>query len=215
MTVIPSNLFCIYNLIPVLISPCCFPQLFLHSVFGYRGIVLFPWHARLYDRDITPPISDRWPSISRLQQTLVFGFSRVTLKCLFSCSKREPPGAHGSKEVKGKTHTYYQVLIDTRDCPHIVSPYLLLSNDDFKFMNWLFLIDDAVFWRLLGGFSVSALPDRSGDIPGQPRWQQSPVRHPRYAATSWSIGVHHWRAFDSSFLLTRSGLCEPWRHPAV
>lgn len=28
---------------------------------------------------------------------------------------------HGSKEVKGKTHTYYQVLIDARDCPHIVS----------------------------------------------------------------------------------------------
>uniref|UniRef100_A0A3P9GXJ6 Polymerase delta-interacting protein 2 n=1 Tax=Oryzias latipes TaxID=8090 RepID=A0A3P9GXJ6_ORYLA len=67
-------------------------QLFLHSVFGYRGIVLFPWHARLYDRDVTPPISD---------------------------SKPEPPGTHGSKEVKGKTHTYYQVLIDTRDCPHI------------------------------------------------------------------------------------------------
>ncbi|KAG7275102.1 hypothetical protein CRUP_009462 [Coryphaenoides rupestris] len=69
-------------------------QLFLHSVFGYRGIVLFPWHARLYDRDVTPPVSD---------------------------SKPEPPGdgTHGSKEVKGKTHTYYQVLIDTRDCPHI------------------------------------------------------------------------------------------------
>ncbi|XP_070294105.1 polymerase delta-interacting protein 2 isoform X1 [Salvelinus sp. IW2-2015] len=67
-------------------------QLFLHSVFGYRGIVLFPWHARIYDRDVIPPMSD---------------------------SKPEPPGSHGSKEVKGKTHTYYQVLIDTRDCPHI------------------------------------------------------------------------------------------------
>ena len=43
-----------------------------------------------------------------------------------SSSKPEPPGgAHGSKEVKGKTHTYYQVLIDTRDCPHIVSPLRL------------------------------------------------------------------------------------------
>ncbi|XP_066552468.1 polymerase delta-interacting protein 2 isoform X2 [Amia ocellicauda] len=67
-------------------------QLFLHSVFGYRGIVLFPWHARLYDRDVTPPTTE---------------------------SKPETPGTHGSKEVKGKTHTYYQVLIDTRDCPHI------------------------------------------------------------------------------------------------
>ena len=27
-------------------------QLFLHRVFGYRGIILFPWSARVYDRDI-------------------------------------------------------------------------------------------------------------------------------------------------------------------
>ena len=26
-------------------------QLFLHRVFGYRGVVLFPWQARVYDRD--------------------------------------------------------------------------------------------------------------------------------------------------------------------
>ncbi|XP_043076946.1 polymerase delta-interacting protein 2 isoform X2 [Puntigrus tetrazona] len=67
-------------------------QLFLHSVFGYRGIVLFPWHARLYDRDVSPAA----PTDSKPDST-----------------------AHGSKEVKGKMHTYYQVLIDTRDCPHI------------------------------------------------------------------------------------------------
>uniref|UniRef100_A0A8C5MX64 DNA polymerase delta interacting protein 2 n=1 Tax=Leptobrachium leishanense TaxID=445787 RepID=A0A8C5MX64_9ANUR len=66
-------------------------QLFLHSVFGYRGIVLFPWQARLYDRDVASPVSD----------------------------KTETATTHGSKEVKGKTHTYYQVLIDARDCPHI------------------------------------------------------------------------------------------------
>lgn len=35
--------------------------------------------------------------------------------------RAENPAGHGSKEVKGKTHTYYQVLIDARDCPHIVS----------------------------------------------------------------------------------------------
>eukprot|EP00079_Xenopus_tropicalis_P032993 XP_017946764.1 PREDICTED: polymerase delta-interacting protein 2 isoform X2 [Xenopus tropicalis] len=66
-------------------------QLFLHSVFGYRGIVLFPWQARLYDRDVASPVSE----------------------------KVDTSAAHGSKEVKGKTHTYYQVLIDARDCPHI------------------------------------------------------------------------------------------------
>uniref|UniRef100_A0A8C3P2Z5 DNA polymerase delta interacting protein 2 n=1 Tax=Cyanoderma ruficeps TaxID=181631 RepID=A0A8C3P2Z5_9PASS len=66
-------------------------QLFLHSVFGYRGIVLFPWQARLYDRDVASPVTE----------------------------KSENVAGHGSKEVKGKTHTYYQVLIDARDCPHI------------------------------------------------------------------------------------------------
>ncbi|XP_075189563.1 polymerase delta-interacting protein 2 [Anomaloglossus baeobatrachus] len=66
-------------------------QLFLHSIFGYRGIVLFPWQARLYDRDVSSPVAE----------------------------KSETSPVHGSKEVKGKTHTYYQVLIDARDCPHI------------------------------------------------------------------------------------------------
>lgn len=27
-------------------------QLILHRVFGYRGVILFPWLARVYDRDI-------------------------------------------------------------------------------------------------------------------------------------------------------------------
>lgn len=27
-------------------------QLFMHRVFGYRGVVLFPWLARVYDRDV-------------------------------------------------------------------------------------------------------------------------------------------------------------------
>ncbi|XP_043252219.1 polymerase delta-interacting protein 2 [Colletes gigas] len=66
-------------------------QLILHRVFGYRGIILFPWVARVYDRDIP--------------------------------NKREenPNGNFNSveKEVKGRSHTFYQVLIDQRDCPYI------------------------------------------------------------------------------------------------
>lgn len=30
-------------------------QLFLHRIFGYRGVVLFPWTARVYDRDLHNP----------------------------------------------------------------------------------------------------------------------------------------------------------------
>ena len=26
-------------------------QMFLHRLFGYRGVILFPWMARVFDRD--------------------------------------------------------------------------------------------------------------------------------------------------------------------
>nr|XP_024220003.1 polymerase delta-interacting protein 2-like isoform X2 [Halyomorpha halys] len=71
-------------------------QLFLHAVFGYRGVVLFPWVARVYDRD--------YPHSSRHG-------SRVA----------DENGAPDSRDVKGREHTFYQVLIDARDCPYIVS----------------------------------------------------------------------------------------------
>ncbi|XP_014249837.2 polymerase delta-interacting protein 2 [Cimex lectularius] len=66
-------------------------QVFLHRVFGYRGVVLFPWIARVYDRD--------YPT----------QHERIL---------EEMPN-HDGKEIKGRTHTFYQVLIDSRDCPHI------------------------------------------------------------------------------------------------
>ncbi|XP_046385222.1 polymerase delta-interacting protein 2 [Ischnura elegans] len=68
-------------------------QLFLHRVFGYRGVVLFPWLARVYDRDV--------PNKKDSNQAESNSFNHV------------------GKEVKGRTHTYYQVLIDSRDCPYI------------------------------------------------------------------------------------------------
>jgi polymerase delta-interacting protein 2 len=35
-------------------------QLFLHKIFGYRGIVLFPWLARVYDRDAASKTEERF-----------------------------------------------------------------------------------------------------------------------------------------------------------
>lgn len=68
-------------------------QLILHRVFGYRGVVLFPWLARVYDRDL--PQNNE--------------------------SEQNPSTKVNVKEVRGRTHTFYQVLIDQRDCPYIVS----------------------------------------------------------------------------------------------
>ncbi|UYV76402.1 POLDIP2 [Cordylochernes scorpioides] len=68
-------------------------QLFLHRVFGYRGVTLFPWEARIYDRDIL--------NKKDIQEDPSVGFTPV------------------NKEVKSFIHNYYQVLIDSRDCPHV------------------------------------------------------------------------------------------------
>ena len=45
-------------------------------------------------------------------------FSLLELNKLF-ISGASPSSNSGGKEVKGKMHTYYQVLIDSRDCPYI------------------------------------------------------------------------------------------------
>lgn len=71
-------------------------QLFLHKVFGYRGVVLFPWVAKVYDRDANQNKTED-------ESTAITG---------------DHPNVN-NKEVLKKTHTYYQVLIDQRDCPFI------------------------------------------------------------------------------------------------
>lgn len=62
-------------------------QLILHRVFGYRGVVLFPWLARVYDRDL-PKHKE----------------------------SDEEPARDVGKEASGRPHTFYEVLIDQRDC---------------------------------------------------------------------------------------------------
>jgi len=83
-------------------------QLFLHKIFGYRGIVLFPWLAHVYDRDS-----------SAHSKTDERSFDDHTSSV--------------GKEVKGRNHMYYQVLIDARDCPHIraqTEAVTFLGNQD-------------------------------------------------------------------------------------
>ncbi|XP_049793713.1 polymerase delta-interacting protein 2 [Schistocerca nitens] len=81
-------------------------QLFLHRVFGYRGVVLFPWLARVYDRD---------ESVRKRGNRSV------------------PSPGSPSSDVKGQTQTFYQVLIDSRDCPFIraqTEAVTFLGNQD-------------------------------------------------------------------------------------
>eukprot|EP00093_Oithona_nana_P006814 06814.XXX_103432_104588_1 [CDS] Oithona nana genome sequencing. len=79
--------------------------MFLHRLFGYRGVVLFPWHAKFFDRDSDKiiPHGEKFPSTSTKP-------NKFTQK-----------DGESKKELKGKTATYYQVLIDQRDWSHTAS----------------------------------------------------------------------------------------------
>jgi len=91
-------------------------QIFLHRVFGYRGVILFPWLAKVYDRD------------------LATNKTRDSIAKSGNLEPEEPtPFSHISSEVKSKTHNYYQVLIDSRDCPFIraqTEAVTFLGNQD-------------------------------------------------------------------------------------
>ena len=81
-------------------------QLFLHKVFGYRGVVLIPWKANLHDRDTSVASND-----------------------VDTPSFNSPSGNSRSTQ-------YYQVLMDERDSPYVSNriqtkavTYLTSGND--------------------------------------------------------------------------------------
>ncbi|PRD36146.1 UNVERIFIED_CONTAM: Polymerase delta-interacting protein 2 [Trichonephila clavipes] len=84
-------------------------QLFLHRIFGYRGVTLFPYMACVYDRDVPNQETNRESEESSINYN------------------------HIEKEVISHTHTYYQVLIDSRDCPFVrtqTEAVTVLGNQD-------------------------------------------------------------------------------------
>ncbi|CAK8695017.1 polymerase delta-interacting protein 2-like [Clavelina lepadiformis] len=66
-------------------------QTFLHRVFAYRGVILYPWTAHIYERNRE--------TSNKLQQ--------------------HPDESRGIKQSIPKRETYYQVLVDSRDSAHI------------------------------------------------------------------------------------------------
>lgn len=127
-------------------------QLFLHRIFGYRGVVLFPWTARIYDRDLQNPNKKTQRSVQTPKnlinddktQTPVINAPKIKSSNVNTPNDSnvnkiitEPDAAStnesASKEVKARVHTFYQVLIDTRDCPYIraqTEAVTFLGNQD-------------------------------------------------------------------------------------
>lgn len=121
-------------------------QFFLHRVFGYRGVILFPWRSKIYDRNTyassytdssaentsvntneadTSAISSTVPedaasTNSGLKQS---GRSARKVEATETTDTTDADSIRndGKKEVTVDVQTYYQVLIDSRDCPHVVN----------------------------------------------------------------------------------------------
>lgn len=119
-------------------------QFFLHRVFGYRGVILFPWRAKIYDRntyassytdpstdnsvvnikesnstvDSSAVLDDAASTNSGLKQS---GRSARKVDTIVETTETDSIRNDGKKEVTVDVQTYYQVLIDSRDCPHVVN----------------------------------------------------------------------------------------------
>lgn len=109
-------------------------QFFLHRVFGYRGVILFPWRAKVYDRNAyIAPAGDETAGID-VDTTLAAKIEKPDEKIVKNVESSPNENAdminerlNNKKEVVVKIQTYYQVLVDSRDCPHVVSTLLQLS----------------------------------------------------------------------------------------
>lgn len=120
-------------------------QFFLHRVFGYRGVILFPWRAKVYDRNSYVPKTDSTDQSAQSStptadadatvnapetaQTDAEDDGNSTNKTIEKADAMPGnstdddtmrPRRVGSKEITVNVQTYYQVLIDSRDCPHVV-----------------------------------------------------------------------------------------------
>uniref|UniRef100_H2Z2Q1 ApaG domain-containing protein n=1 Tax=Ciona savignyi TaxID=51511 RepID=H2Z2Q1_CIOSA len=77
-------------------------QLFLHRVFGYRGVILYPWTAHIYEKS-----SDTSPLPSKYAEIF----------CRDNYLENEEVSIAKSAPIN--TKTYYQALVDGRDSPHV------------------------------------------------------------------------------------------------
>ena len=78
-------------------------QLFVHKLFGYRGVILFPWTANITEKSDESELNDEQYKNQMAQD--------LELEHDFLLQMR--------KNATAKKLTYYQVLIDNRDIPYM------------------------------------------------------------------------------------------------
>jgi len=102
----------------------CYPagQTFLHRVFGYRGVTLFPWMARVHDIDVRKNYSDGGMSKDK-SESHRHNHSHSTPSSNDDSQHNDANNDSSLPKMNAgsitKFHPYYQVLIDSRDCPFV------------------------------------------------------------------------------------------------
>lgn len=96
-------------------------QPFIHRIFGYRGVTLFPWIARVYDNDLKNQCSEGVKNIGLESQKLHNPYAS-TSGSEYTNEEGEAAdtlSSFKSNQQSTRYHPYYQVLIDFRDCPYV------------------------------------------------------------------------------------------------
>ncbi|KAJ8312003.1 hypothetical protein KUTeg_009376 [Tegillarca granosa] len=146
-------------------------QLFLHKIFAYRGVVLFP--------------------------------------------TVDEPNTHLNKEIKGKTNLYYQVLMDSRDWPHIKPIEHSLVDEFFtrtqgnaseKLQQWqgknhpLLQLSDVVK-ETTENIRVTVIPFYIGSKQTQQTfqyWWRYCIRLENIGEETVQLRERHWRIFSTN-----------------
>ncbi|XP_020624216.1 polymerase delta-interacting protein 2-like [Orbicella faveolata] len=148
-------------------------QLFLHRIFGYRGVILFTWTARVYDRDKETRENEK--------------------------SFDENGSYNPGKEIKAETQTYYQGLIDNRDSPFVRAQPEIVTFLGYESDNALYSIpgldyisqEDVLPYMVSDAFS-RPIHHELFDRFLYPEPGRVPSFAPREALQSWQEKNHKW-----------------------
>ncbi|XP_015763218.1 PREDICTED: polymerase delta-interacting protein 2-like [Acropora digitifera] len=148
-------------------------QLFLHRIFGYRGVILFTWTARLYDRDKETRENEK--------------------------SLEENGSFNPGKEMKAETQTYYQALIDNRDSPFIRAQPEIVTFLGYESENALYSIpgldyisQEDVLPYMISDISSHPIHHELFDKFLYPEAKRVPPFAPRDALHSWQEKNRRW-----------------------
>lgn len=159
----------------------CYPagQPFLHRIFGYRGVTLFPWLARVHDTDLR-------------KQYEPHTTDNVTI------DGAQPPKFTNPQSTQ--FHPYYQVLIDTRDCPYVS------NRTQTEAVTFLGHPDNSKSVYSIKGLDYVA----HEDILPYTSHEEQPIQHELHKKL-----FRHNPDFDSPSKYTPSDLLDSWRskHP--